>query len=471
MKNKKWIIGFIVLVLLAVGGYFGWQTYSASTVKTTTTVQTATVKRGTLAATVSAAGNVSATDQSTLAFKNSGRVAKVEVAVGDTVKTGQLLMQQETSDLQLALKTAQSNLLSAQASYTQTKASLNFSLRNAQTELASTKSALDTAKISSEQNPNSIIVAKATLDKATVTLQQAQGNYNKIAWRGDVGMTTEAATLQSATIEYQSALANYKINAATINDNSLKQAQATYDKAQVALEQAQKNLETNLQIAQASLDNAQIAVDTAKTNLENVSLVAPIDGIVSAVNFKKGDFAAGESTAVTIVNPDRLQIKVSIAEVDMPKIKVGNTAQVALDALTGKTYAAKAISVSPVGSVTSGVVNFSVTFEVTNPDSAIKPGMTANLTIIVDQRDNALLVPVRAISTKGTQKVVSVQQNGQTTQKVVTVGLSNDSLVEITSGLQEGEIVIVNSSTKTTTTSSGGMGIPGISGAGGPPPN
>jgi len=470
MQRKSFILVGMVLVLLAVGGVFVWQRMSASTTTTKTATQTATVQRGSLVATVSAAGNVSVVDQSTLAFKNSERVAKVEVAVGDVVKTGQLLMQQETADLELALKTAQSNLASAQASYNQTKANLNFSLRNAQTELASAKSSVDAAKASAEQNPNSLIVAKATLDKATVTLQQAQGNYNKIAWRGDVGMTSEAATLQSATIEYQSALANYKMNAATINDNALKQAQATFDKAQVALEQAQKNLETNLQVAQATLDNAQIAVETAKTNLENVSLVAPIDGVVSAVNFKKGDFAPGESAAVVVVNVSRLQIKVSIAEVDLPKIKMGNTAQVTLDALTNKTYQAYVTAISPVGTVTSGVVNYAVTLEMSNPDSAVKPGMTANLNIVVEQRENVLLVPNRAISTKSNQKWVTVQQGDKTVQKVVTVGLSNDSNAEITSGLQEGDLVIVNTTTTKATTASGGMGIPGI-GGGAPPPN
>ncbi|MBI5301620.1 MAG: efflux RND transporter periplasmic adaptor subunit [Chloroflexi bacterium] len=471
MKRRIILITSLVIVVLAVAGFFVWQRTSASTTTAKTTTQTATVKRGSLVATVSAAGNVSVVDQSTLAFKNSGRVAKVQVAVGDVVKTSQLLMQQETSDLELALKTAQSNLASATASYAQTKANLNFSLRNAQTELASAKASLDAAKVSAEQNPNSIIVAKASLDKATVTLQQAQGNYNKIAWRGDVGMTTEAATLQSATIEYQSALANYKMTAATINDNSLKQAQATYDKAQVALEQAQKNLETNLQVAQATLDNAQIAVDTAKTNLENVSLVAPIDGVVSAVNFKKGDFAAGESTAIVVVNTDRLQIKVSIAEVDLPKIKIGNPAQVTLDALTGKTYQAKVTAISPVGTVTSGVVNYSITLEMTDPDSTVKPGMTANLNIIVEQRDNVLLVPTRAISTKSNQKVVTVQQKDQTAQKVVTIGLSNDSYVEIMNGVQEGDVVVINQTTTKTTTSTGSTGIPGLGGPSGPPPN
>jgi multidrug resistance efflux pump len=145
-----------------------------------------------------------------------------------------------------------------------------------------------------------LVVAKAALDKATVALQQAQSEYDKVAWRNDVGMTSQAATLQQASIDYQSALANYQIAAAGINDTALKQAQAQLDGAQIAVEQAQRNL------------------DKAK-------IVAPFDGMVAAVNYSVDD-TAGSNTAVSIVDLS-LQVKVMVAEVDMPKIKVGESAQ------------------------------------------------------------------------------------------------------------------------------------------------
>jgi RND family efflux transporter MFP subunit len=288
-----------------------------------------------------------------------------------------------------------------------------------------------------------------------------------VAWRGDVGMTSQAAALQTATIAYQSALASYNIAAAKINDSSVKSAQATYTNAQVSLEQAQKNLASKLALAQATLDNAKLAVEQAQRNLENAKLVAPYDGVVSAVNYGVGDRASG--TAVTIVNLSLLQVKVTVAEVDVAKIKLGQTATMTLDALMGKTYNAKVIAISPVGTITQGVVNYTVTLEITNSDGSIKPGMTANLTIEVERRDNVLLIPTRAVTTKGTQKIVTVQSKGQPVTKVVTVGLSNDTSVEIMDGLQEGDVVVINQSKTATTTGGGGMGIPGI-GGGGPPP-
>jgi HlyD family secretion protein len=161
---------------------------------------------------------------------------------------------------------------------------------------------------------------------------------------------------------------------------------------------------------------------------------------------------------------------VSVAEVDLPKVKLGNTAQVTLDALSGKTYEAKVIAISPVGTVTAGVVNYSVTLEVTKPDSSIRPGMTANLNIVVEQRENTLLVPVRAVQTQGTRKIVKVQKDQTVIPQVVTVGLSNDTFAEITDGLQEGDVVLIGTTTTTSTGGGPGMGIPGLGGPGGPPP-
>jgi RND family efflux transporter MFP subunit len=462
MKRKFIIIAGIVVLVLIVGAVYVWQNQQAKA-STAASVQTTTVKRGSLVATVSAAGNVSAPNSVAVAFQTgtldvSARVAKVNVKVGDTVKKGDELMEVDTTNLDLALKTAQSNLASAQVSYDQTKNDLNFALRTAQANADSAKTSLAAAQADNTQNPNSLIVAKANLETATITLQKAQADYNTVAWRGDVGMTSQAAALQTATIAYQSTLASYNIAAAKINDAALKSAQTTYSNAQVALEQAQKNLETKLATAQATLDNAKLNVEQAQRNLDDAKLVAPYDGVISVVNYGIGDNATG--TATTIVDLSVLQVKVTVAEVDVAKIKLGQTATMTLDALTGKTYNAKVIAISPVGTITQGVVNYIVTLGITDADGSIKPGMTANLTVEVERRDNVLLIPTRAIRTQGTQRTVTVAYKGQNISTPVTIGLTNDTSAEITSGLQEGDVVVINTTqTRQTNNIPGGGGI------------
>lgn len=455
MKRNLVIVGGVVVVILAIAGVFGWQQMRASAASATR-VQTAAVQRGTLVATVSTAGNVSAPEDATMAFQASGRVAKVNVQVGDKVKAGQVLMELDTADLQLALKTTQVNLASAQANYDQTRSNLQIAVKTAQANLASAQASYDATKLKYQQNPNQLIVAKTALDKATVALQQAQSAYNAIAWRGDIGMTSQAAALQSATSDYNSALANYQITASGINDTSLRTAQASLDNAQAGLDQAQHNLDTSLRVSQSNLDNAQVAVDQAQRNLDKAKLVAPFDGYVSAVNYSTGD-TAGSSTAVVITDLSQLQVKVMVAEVDMSKLQVGDTAEMTLDALPGKTYTAKVLAIDPVGTITQGVVNYPVIVAVTNADAAVKPGMTANLQIAVDQRQNVLMIPNRAVRTMGNQKIATVLYKSQTIQVPIGIGLINDQYSEVTEGLQEGDQVVLNQ----TQTTGGARGLGG----------
>ncbi len=458
MKTNWIIIGAIVLVLLALGGFWYYQQATASAAASAR-VQTATVQRGSLVATVNAAGNVLTPEEATVGFLSSGRVAQVHVQVGTAVKKGQVLMELDTTDLEFALKTAKTNLASAQASLEQTKANLQFALRNAQSNLESSKAALEAAKNKNAQNANQIIVAKAQLDKATIALEQAQGAYNRIAWRGDVSSTSQAAELQRATIDYQSALANYNMTLATINDSALKAAQAAYDRDVVALEQAQRNLDTQLRTAQATVEKDQIAVEQAQRNIERTRLLAPFDGVVSAVNFSVGD-SAGTGTAVVVVDLSTLQVKVNIAEVDVAKIKIGQTAQITLDALPGKTYSATISAIGPVATITQGVVNYPVTAVIANTDGAVKPGMTANLAITVEQRENVLLVPARAVRTQGNQRTVTVLYKGLQFAVPITIGLTNDQFAEVTSGLLEGDQVVVQSTQLRQSTGGFGPGMP-----------
>jgi len=411
LKRNVIIVGIVVIVVAIVAIFIGLQQMNANAAAATTVrTQTAAVQRGTLIATVAEAGNVSAPTMTSLAFQTSGHIAQVSVQVGDKVKQGQVLMALDPTDLQLALKTAQTNLASAQAN-------------------------LDSAKIKASQNVNQLIVAKTALDKAAVALQQAQAAYDAIAWRPDAGLMTQATTLQSASADYQSALANYNITASNISDNSA------------------------LRTAQAQVDQAQIAVTQAQGNLDKTKLVAPINGTVSSVNFNVGDTPSG--TAVVIADLSKIQVKVTVAEIDISKIKVGNSAQMTLDALPGLTYTATVTSIGPVGTVTSGVVNYPVTVQLSDPDGDVLPGMTANLAIEVDRREDVLLAPARAIRTQGNQKVATVLYKGQQISVPVTTGLSNDTQVEVTSGLKEGDEVVIGATT-TTQRGGGGFGGPGV---------
>ncbi len=457
MKRKPLLIGGVIVLIVVIIAVIVWQRQTASAAAANTRVQTVAVTRGSLIATVNAAGNVNAPRTAAIAFTSTGRVALVAVKIGDLVKSDQLLMQLDLTDLQLALKTAQTSLASQQANLDSTQATAQFNIKTAQANLASAQASYDSAKAQNKTNGDQLEVAKAALDKTLVALQTAQANYNAVAYQPGIGMSSQATALQSASQDYQSALGTYHITEAGINDTALRTAQTAVDNAQTALDQANGNLDTSTRTAQAALDNAQVAVDQAQRNLDNAKLTAPFDGMVSAVNFSAGDTASG--TAVSMVDVSNLQVKVTIAEVDIAKIKVGETAEMTVDALTGKTYQAKVTSIGPVGTVTSGVVNYPVTVLVTNADPDLKPGMTANLAVEVDRRDNVLLVPTRAVRTQGNQRTVTVVRQGKSTVIPIGTGLSGDTMIEVTNGLQEGDQVVLGQ----TQTRQGG-GVPGLGG-------
>jgi HlyD family secretion protein len=178
---------------------------------------------------------------------------------------------------------------------------------------------------------------------------------------------------------------------------------------------------------------------------------------------------------MSLVNLDNLQAQITLSEVDIAKIQADKQVTLSLDALSGQSVSGKVVSVSPVGTVTSGVVNYTVTVALTKSDPAIKPGMTATASFIVAQRDNVLLVPNRALKTQNSRRYLTLLFEGKEIPLVVQTGLNNEQNTEIVSAattdgqartLAEGDVVVLNSTTTTSNAGGGGFGIP----LGGGPP-
>ncbi len=519
MKKALTGAGIVVLVLAITAGVY-LRTRAAGG-PATSNAATATVQRGSLAASVNAAGNITAHQQADLSFGQSGQVRRVDVQVGDRVKAGQVLAELDTANLALQVRNAQVNLKvaqaklaqaknptteqdivtarakldSAQAAYNNLKAGASQAdLAAAQAQLASAQASYDAAVKSASTTNSSAASAAAAFEKARIALEKAQGDYDKVSWRGDVAASSQAQALQSATIDYESAKAAYDAQIATSASSAnssvaqarsqLQQAQSNLAKlenqvteadlaaSQAQLTQAKNDLDkllagpdaNALDIAQSGVDQAQIALEQAQLQLAQSQIVAPFDGVVTQVNTKLAQ-NAGSTSAIQVADLDHLEIVVNLAEVDVNRSKVGQDAVVTLDALPDVTLQGKVSQIAPAGVMTQGVVNYPVTIAVTDPGEGVKTGMTANLNIIVDQRDDVLTVPNRAVRTQGRQKMVTVLFEGLNIPVAVQTGLSNDSATEITSGLKEGDVVLL-STTTTATQNRGGPAF--IGGFGGP---
>lgn len=474
MGKKLISIILALAVVVGVGGVWYYNQKTSVAQAATANLQVATITQGTLAATIAGAGNISAPQATNLSFELTGApITQINVQVGDKVKAGQVLALADDTNLQFALRSAQYNLTSAQAKLDALKTPpLAANVTAAKAQLTSAQAAYSVALNKNNHAPDQLLQVKAALDKASAALQQAQANYDAVAWRPASQIQTQAAALASATADYESAQATYNLALTDINDSAVKSAAQS-------LASAQANLATvtaaatqqDLDQAQAAVDSAQVAVDQARKNLDQAKIVAPFDGTISAVNYVVGQLSPASGTVISLTNLDNLQVQVSLSEVDIARVKTTDPVSLTFDALTGQKVSGRIISIAPVGTVTSGVVNYLVTVGLSKSTKAILPGMTAEATVTVDQRANVLMVPNRAVKTQGSQRVITLLTEGKQIPLVVKTGLTNDQNTEIVSAstvdgqaltLQDGDTVVINgtATTSTNTRTGGAGGVP-----------
>jgi HlyD family secretion protein len=472
----------ILLLVMAVAA----SACQAGPAATAQPLQTATVTRGSLQATVSASGTMAAHTQVAVPFQNSGQIKTINVQVGDKVKAGQALASLDTANLQVAVASAQAGLDSAQAKLALAKkAPLPSQIQAAQAAVMSAQTALQAAVNTTAHLSDQLIIEQNNVDNAAQTLSDAQGAYSNLfeyvrsgaKGRGapfvppaGQAWSAQKAALDNAQINYRAAVANYNLAAASINNSSVQSAAAQVRQAQASLDTLKNTpLPEDVQAAELAVQAAQLTLDQAKANLLKSQLIAPFDGVVTNVNIQVGQQSSVSTQPIVLADLSRLEAQVTVAETDVPRIKVGQTVQMTFDALTGQTFSAHVVEVAYVGTVTSGVVNYPVTIALDQPSTSasasasqqIRPGMTANVTIVVEQRDNILLVPNRAVKTTGKQKIVMVVRDGKLTPVNVTLGMSGDTQSEVTSGLNEGDVVQVLQTTTSTSGGGGGFGGPG----------
>lgn len=539
MSKKFLILGGIVLLLVVGAGGFVYYQQQQTKTAAAATKQTAQLEQGALAATVSAAGNLTAPEQVNLTFGVSGMpVTQVNVKVNDQVKAGDVLAQVQDTELQQAFETAQANLASAQAAYDEIKepatsaeltaaeaqaraaqasydaavAALHdlqepvdaLDLQAALAKLASAQEAYKSAQATSQMSDQKITVARATLETARIALQAAQAAYDRVAWQDNVNSSSEASALQTATIAYASAQAQYDLTMAEMNNSELKSAQATLASAQsdyntvkagataqelasaqAAVDFALQTLTTaqddladlkagataqQLAAAEATLQSTKANYESAKSALDDAKIIAPFDGTIAAVNIFVGQTPSSGTTAITLANLDDLQIQLTLSEVDIADVKAGQKVELSFDALSDRVFTGEVISVAPVGTTSSGVVNYTVTVSLDKTDGAILPGMTASASIITQQVNDALLAPNKALKTQATNRTMTMLFEGKEIPLIVKTGLAGEAYTEIlaaatTTGtavnLQAGDTVLLNSTTTSSSSSSQSGGMPG----------
>jgi HlyD family secretion protein len=454
---KRWVIAAIVIVVV-VGGVIGLRYIRLRQAdQSLSELQTVEIETGQLTATVGATGTVHVAQSALLAFETTGIVGTVFFDTGDTVVEGDILADLQPDSLSPQVILAHTDLVNAQQALDDLLV-LDIQRTQAQLTLAQAQDALNTAVYNwrffrlSDPNPTwyEEVSADRQLSAAEDRLEDAQNAYDSLA-DDDPGKAAALQSVNNAQVGVE--LANWLV--------------AWYEGDEPG-EVDHALLDANVAIAQANLGSAQRAwervangphpddvaaaqarVDAAQATLDMAVIEAPFSGTITSTLVQHGDLVAPGTPAFNLTRLSPLFVDIQVSEIDINRLQTGQDVTLTFDAVPNQTYQGRIDHVSMVGTVMQGVVNFDVTVELTEIDDAVKPGMTAAVNIIVEQIDDVLLVPNRAVRVRDGQRVVYLLKDGEIETVAITLGASSETHSEIIDGEVEiGDLVVLNPPTE-----------------------
>ncbi len=194
------------------------------------------------------------------------------------------------------------------------------------------------------------------------------------------------------------------------------------------------------------MQERKLELQLKRKDLEDTLLKAPFPGMVSKIYVERGEIVAGEAVSASkailrLIDTSRLFAEVAADEVDIAQLKVGQKAEVTIDAYPEEIFSGEVVYIAPETTASQGLVVVEVKIELEKADPRLKPGFTASADIIVEEAKNVLLLPVEAVSETERGNFVMVSKDHSPASRKVTLGISDGTNVEIKAGLEEGETV------------------------------
>ena len=359
----------------------------------------------------------------TIKCKASGQIVSLPFDISDEVKQGDLLLKLDPVDEERNVRQAQVNL------------------QVAENNLATSKLNL---QIAQERLVNNRATANAAIESAEIDLKNKR---------------TDCARNRAL-------FAKKLVSQETLDNSELlfRQAEITLLNRKIALDDL-KTQETELKLKEHAIADAASTVETRKLNLsdaeqrlKDTTVYSPVGGVISALNVKAGDMVASSTTntgggtaIMTVSDISKMFSDVDVDESEIAGIVPGQAAEIQTESIDDRKFHGIVRRIYPKGSRNRGVVNFKVRVEITeNERKYLRSEMTTNIDIILAERKNALLVPTRAIHLDKDERSVMVQvgtdKHGrpQTEKRPVVTGITNGEMVEIVSGLSDGDTVVIS---------------------------
>lgn len=422
IKNLRWFYKLAIIVAIVALGYFGYTKFFVPS--DTTNYQTAKVTKGTLITSIAATGSITSGNTTNISTKASGTVTKVYVQNGDIVKKGQKILDitLDSDGIERRSSAWQDYLKAKEAVVTATKNKQDLSIQI-------------------WKDKQAIIDAEESIDN----VEELTG-------------LTDAEKNQKLEAVSQSKL-GFDVNAAKFAN------------------------------ADSVISAAKISESAAYLDYQDVSgsIISPAAGIINNLTLTAGStmtastsqstttgstYASSQNIGFIRSSNNQYQAKVSLTEVDAPKVEAGQKVNITMDAHSDKAFTGTVLAVDVSGSSSSGVSSYPATILMDATELAIYPNMSVSATIITNIESDVLMINSTAITTNDGESTVKVMKDGKPSTVIVEIGSSNDTQTIIKSGLSEGDTIVTGSSTsiKNSNTTSpfsntrqgGGMGMPGF---------
>lgn len=452
MAKRKWLI-WVIVVVLAVAGYFGYRALQNRAAAAAQNYQTVAARVGKLTAIVGATGTVRANQSTVMSWQTSGRIESISVEVGEQVNAGEELARLVKTSLPQNVILAEADLVTAQRNLETVK---NSELSRAQAQLNLAQARLALTKAQEERDSKkyarvsdaTIDVARANLLLAKDRLEKAQDAFDQVDHLEETNpiYANALSALGSAQQNYDRAEANLNYLLGGPDAEEVSEADAQLKLAEARLADAEREWERLKDGADPrDIAAAQARVDAILATINLSHLDAPFAGTVTEVRSMVGDQVSPGTISFRIDDLTHLLVDVDVPEVDINSIQIGQKATMTFDALQNKEYTGQVTKVARVGTEKQGVVNFTVTIELIDADENVLPGMTAAVNIVVREIENTLLVPNRAVRLREGERVVYVLRGGVLTPTKVVIGASSDVESQILEGdVKNGDLLVLN---------------------------
>jgi len=456
-KKSKTGLWILVLILVAVGAFVSWRVVSArqEANQTLANLETEPFRRDNLSAFIYGTGTVQPAQTAVLTWSASGTVGEVEVALGETVQKDAVLMSLVTDSLSAEILQAEIDVINAQRA-------LDELYENWESDLAQARLDLLNAQENLENLADRRVVmnyqrcSDERIEDLEEELERAEQIYN---------FQQNALNLQRVN----TAQANLNFCLADFSEREIAEAELEIELAEAQVTRLERRVEVltdGPDPDDVTIMETRLAI--AQSRLDSPTVKAPFAGVVTNLPAQTGDVVQVGTKAVQLDDLENLRLVVQISEIDIPFVMVGQPAQLVFDAYFETTFNGEVTEISPVGTTVQGVVEYSVTIRMLDADEHIKPGMTAAVTIVVDEKEDVFVIPNEAIVSSNGQEQVYVRRGGDYVAVPVTLGSYSDFYSEVLAAdIEEGELIVLNPPAEITGALPFGGGPPGGGGFGG----